>query len=190
MKEKILAFFKNLIKTWKFWVGVAIGILTIFALFNEWSTTHSGDTLSFIDKVGYVFGGFFGGILCWYLVWWWFKVLYKIFKGTGKVAAGAGKMAVKGAVNLASNSSSSSNSVTNNSQSKSTPQKTVRKVWTMKYVGPEDNRAPGGPINVPSGNQTGRPTTQEVIEALKAIGYSNADANALGGVPDSWWKSV
>jgi len=60
------------------------------------------------------------------------------------------------------------------------------KVWTMKYVGPSDNRAPGI-LNVPSRNQTGRPTTSEIREALKAIGYSSADASALAG-PDSWWK--
>ena len=63
------------------------------------------------------------------------------------------------------------------------------KVWTMRYVGPHDNRAPGI-LNVPSVNVTGRPTTSEVIAALKAIGYSDADAHALGGVPDSWWQSI
>ena len=59
------------------------------------------------------------------------------------------------------------------------------KVWTMKYVGPS-NRAPSI-LNVPSTQQCYRPTHNEIVEALKAIGYSSADASALAG-PDSWWK--
>ena len=65
----------------------------------------------------------------------------------------------------------------------------IMKVWTMRYVGPRDNRAPGGFINVPSRNQTGRPTTSEIREALQSLGYSSADANALAG-PDSWWQAL
>ena len=95
----------------------------------------------------------------------------------------------KAIASIGANSSSANGPATNNSQGGSSTQKKVAKVWGMKYVGPKDNRAPGGIINVPSGNQTGRPTTSEIREALQSLGYSSADASALAG-PDSWWKAV
>jgi hypothetical protein len=91
---------------------------------------------------------------------------------------------------IASSSSSSSSSATTNSQSNTSPQKTVRKVWTMKYVGPENRKAPNGFVNVPSMQQTFRPTHDELVEALKNMGYSSVDINSIAGGPDSWWEPV
>ena len=96
----------------------------------------------------------------------------------------------KAITGIGTNSSSGKSSATNNSQSGTSPKKEIRKVWTMKYVGPENRKAPNGFVNVPSMQQTYRPTHNEIVEALKNMGYSSADINSIAGGPDSWWEPV
>lgn len=90
-----------------------------------------------------------------------------------------GKMfgaAVKGLKNLENSSSSSSRSTN----------KPIRKVWTCTYIG----RQTFGPktLNVPSEIATKNPTRDEIIAALKKLGYDDAKAFALasGSIPHNW----
>ena len=96
----------------------------------------------------------------------------------------------KAIASIGANSSSVNGPATNNSQGGSSTQKKVAKVWTMKYVGPENKKAPNGFVNVPSTQQCYRPSHNELVEALKKMGYSSADINSIAGGPDSWWEPV
>ena len=96
----------------------------------------------------------------------------------------------KAIASIGANSSSANGPATNNSQGGSSTQKKVAKVWTMKYVGPENKKAPNGFVNVPSTQQCYRPSHNELVEALKKMGYSSADINSIAGGPDSWWEPV
>ena len=62
----------------------------------------------------------------------------------------------------------------------------VRKVWRCTYIGTISD-APSV-LDVPSENSTGRPTGNEFVAALKALGYDSAKANAIaaGGGNHAW----
>ena len=103
----------------------------------------------------------------------------EMFSKIGKAIAGIG---AKGA--------SANGSATNNSQSNTSPQKNVRKVWTMRYIG--QGRSDGPEIlQVPSANQTGRPTGNEIKEALMSLGYDSGTASSLAnGGGESTWEVI
>lgn len=64
---------------------------------------------------------------------------------------------------------------------------TVMKVWRMRYTGTHE-AAPSF-LDVPSANQTGRPTGKEIEAALLKMGYDSAKANAIAnGGSDRCWK--
>ena len=87
-------------------------------------------------------------------------------------------------------SSSSNSSATNNSQTNTSTKKTVRKVWTMKYIGQGRSDGPKF-LQVPSENIYGRPTGNEIKEALLSLGYDNASAHSLAnGGGESTWEVV
>ena len=179
MKEKISAFFKNRIKSRKFWVDIVIGVLFFCMAFDG-----EDPTISFFERLGMAVGLFFGGIICWRICCWGFKFIFKTGKVAGKVAVGAGKMAVKGAV-MAANGSSS-----NNRQESTSSGKSVKKVWTMRYIGQGRSDGPEY-LQVPSANQGGRPTGNEIKEALMALGYDRGTASSLAnGGGESTWEVV
>ena len=96
----------------------------------------------------------------------------------------------KAVTGLAAMGSSSSNSSSTNNSQTNTSTKKIMRVWTMKYVGPENRKAPNGFVNVPSSQQCYRPTHDEIVEALRNMGYSSVDINSIAGGPDSWWEPV
>lgn len=71
----------------------------------------------------------------------------------------------------------------------STPKRKTMKVWRMEYTG-SHNLAPKF-LDVPSENQSGRPSGVEIKEALESMGYDGGVANAIAnGGSDSCWKVV
>ena len=183
--SKILDFLKKQPQKygWKFWFSLIMGLVTALGVFecrDEFTLLQC--ILLFIPVwiLGYC------GIM---VSLWMLKVLLKgtgkTAKVAGKVAVGAGKMAVKGAAAMANVGPSSGNGNMNKSS-----EKKVNKVWTMQYVGKGRQDGPEY-LQVPSSNQTGRPTGNEIKEALLSLGYDSATAHSLAnGGGESTWKVV
>ena len=96
----------------------------------------------------------------------------------------------KAITGLATGGSSTSNSSTYNSQTNTSTKKNVMKVWTMRYIGQGRSDGPKY-LQVPSANQCGRPTGNEIKEALLSLGYDSATAHSLAnGGGESTWEVV
>lgn len=179
--EKILNYVKNVLNNqrqkygWKFWFCALFGLLGAIGGFFADDLQWWVAILIFIPM-------WILGYWMLMLVLWMWKM---IFKGTGKAAKVAGKAAVGGAAALVKGGASSGNG-----EEKTNSGKRVNKVWTMRYIGQGRSDGPEY-LQVPSANQFGRPTGNEIKEALMSLGYDSGKASSLAnGGGESTWEVV
>ncbi len=177
MKEKVIEFLKSLPKRygWKFWALIA---MAVFGAVQGWIEEGFVGSLQGIVIMP------IATVTCYYICVMVIKATSKTAKVTGKAAGKAAVFAVNTAVSAAANGggkSSSGKGSTDGAKKDKAAQyrpKEVRKVWTGTYSGSKSNYP--RMINVPSINQIGCPTGNEVAAGLIDMGYEELTAFCIG----------
>ena len=165
---------------WKFWFSAVMGFCGALGLFIPDSELKWWEAILWFIPM-WAFG--------YYMMLLVFLIGKTVLKGTGKaaktagkVAVAAGTLAVKEAVAMVKDTNTSGNR-----NGKTDSVKEVNKVWIMRYIGTGRSDGPDY-LQVPSSNSFGRPTGNEIKEALISLGYDRAAASSLasGGGESSW----